>query len=676
MDSRNDLKKKQQTSPLKRWIFIGVLVLLIGIYGYGVYNSQTRIQEVSLPEVVSAIEAGDVAKLSVQGDTLMVTKTDGTSLQARKESNISTVEALQILGAPAETLKTLPIIVQDPGASVSNVLGVIITFLPLIFIGYIVFRVARQIQGGGGIMGLPTRMGRSSARVVSGANAKDEDAVATPQVTFDDVAGAEQAKLELQEVVEFLKEPEKFLRLGARIPRGVLMAGPPGTGKTLMAKAIAGEAGVPFFSISGSEFVEMFVGVGASRVRDLFKRAREQAPAVIFVDEIDAVGRQRGVGLGGGNDEREQTLNQILVTMDGFDTNTNVIVIAATNRPDILDPALLRPGRFDRRVILDRPDWQGRKKILEVHSKGKPMASDVNLEALGKATIGFSGADLENVVNEGAILAARRNQKQVTMLDLEQAIEKVRLGPERRSRIISEEEKDIVAYHEAGHALVAYMIPEADPVHKVSIVARGGAGGFTLFLPSDDRTLISESAFKARLAVGLGGRAAEEIMFTSVTTGASGDLEHITRMARAMVTQYGMSKKLGPLTFGDKEELVFLGRQLSEQRNYSEEVAEQIDFEVRRLVDEAHERALQILTDYLDTMKLIAERLKEDENLDAADFKALVDQSLNSSSEDGGSSPISSEEETVEKKAKSSDPSSSEDSPPKRLPPSAAPLPA
>ncbi|MCB0223645.1 MAG: AAA family ATPase, partial [Anaerolineae bacterium] len=357
-------------------------------------------------------------------------------------------------------------------------------------------------------------------------------------------------------------------------------------------------------------------------------------------------------------------------------TDTNVIVIAATNRPDILDPALLRPGRFDRRVILDRPDWQGRKKILEVHSKGKPMASDVNLEALGKATIGFSGADLENVVNEGAILAARRNQKQVTMLDLEQAIEKVRLGPERRSRIISEEEKDIVAYHEAGHALVAYMIPEADPVHKVSIVARGGAGGFTLFLPSDDRTLISESAFKARLAVGLGGRAAEEIMFTSVTTGASGDLEHITRMARAMVTQYGMSKKLGPLTFGDKEELVFLGRQLSEQRNYSEEVAEQIDFEVRRLVDEAHERALQILTDYLDTMKLIAERLKEDENLDAADFKALVDQSLNSSSEDGGSSPISSEEETVEKKAKSSDPSSSEDSPPKRLPPSAAPLPA
>ncbi|MCB0178165.1 MAG: AAA family ATPase, partial [Anaerolineae bacterium] len=403
---------------------------------------------------------------------------------------------------------------------------------------------------------------------------------------------------------------------------------------------------------------------------------KRNSPCIIFVDEIDAVGRHRGAGLGGSHDEREQTLNQILVEMDGFETDTNVIVIAATNRPDILDPALLRPGRFDRRVILDRPDWQGRKKILEVHSKGKPMASDVNLEALGKATIGFSGADLENVVNEGAILAARRNQKQVTMLDLEQAIEKVRLGPERRSRIISEEEKDIVAYHEAGHALVAYMIPEADPVHKVSIVARGGAGGFTLFLPSDDRTLISESAFKARLAVGLGGRAAEEIMFTSVTTGASGDLEHITRMARAMVTQYGMSKKLGPLTFGDKEELVFLGRQLSEQRNYSEEVAEQIDFEVRRLVDEAHERALQILTDYLDTMKLIAERLKEDENLDAADFKALVDQSLNSSSEDGGSSPISSEEETVEKKAKSSDPSSSEDSPPKRLPPSAAPLPA
>ncbi|MCB0182133.1 MAG: ATP-dependent zinc metalloprotease FtsH, partial [Anaerolineae bacterium] len=516
MDSRNDLKKKQQTSPLKRWIFIGVLVLLIGIYGYGVYNSQTRIQEVSLPEVVSAIEAGDVAKLSVQGDTLMVTKTDGTSLQARKESNISTVEALQILGAPAETLKTLPIIVQDPGASVSNVLGVIITFLPLIFIGYIVFRVARQIQGGGGIMGLPTRMGRSSARVVSGTNAKDEDAVATPQVTFDDVAGAEQAKLELQEVVEFLKEPEKFLRLGARIPRGVLMAGPPGTGKTLMAKAIAGEAGVPFFSISGSEFVEMFVGVGASRVRDLFKRAREQAPAVIFVDEIDAVGRQRGVGLGGGNDEREQTLNQILVEMDGFSTDTNLIIIAATNRPDVLDPALLRPGRFDRKVILDRPDVTARQAILRVHTRGKPLSPEVKLSDLARLTPGFVGADLENLVNEAAIFAARRNQHLITQNEFQDAMERIVAGPERKGKIISDHEREVVAYHEAGHAVVMHNLPTSDPVHKVSITSRGMALGYTMPLPEGDKYLRTKGAFEDEIIGLLGGRAAEEIIFNEV----------------------------------------------------------------------------------------------------------------------------------------------------------------
>jgi cell division protease FtsH len=357
--------------------------------------------------------------------------------------------------------------------------------------------------------------------------------------------------------------------------------------------------------------------------------------------------------------------------MDGFETDTNVIVIAATNRPDILDPALLRPGRFDRRVVLDRPDWQGRKKILEVHMKGKPMASDVDLEALAKATIGFSGADLENTVNEGAILAARRNQKQITMRDLEGAIEKVRLGPERRSRIISQEEKEVVAYHEAGHALVAFMIPESDPVHKVSIVARGGAGGFTLFLPEDDRNLISEKAFKARLAVGLGGRAAEEIMFTDVTTGASGDLEMITRMARAMVTQYGMSKKLGPLTFGDKEELVFLGRQLSEQRNYSEEVAEQIDFEVRRLVDEAHERALQILRDNIDRLRLVAERLMEDENLDAEEFASLV-----RDDSDPGAGSSTSEVPSSQSTPSKQGSSEAEDTSPRRLPPSAAPLPA
>jgi cell division protease FtsH len=414
----------------------------------------------------------------------------------------------------------------------------------------------------------------------------------------------------------------------------------------------------------------MFVGVGASRVRDLFDQAKRNSPCIIFIDEIDAVGRHRGAGLGGSHDEREQTLNQILVEMDGFDTDTNIIIVAATNRPDILDPALLRPGRFDRRVVLDRPDWQGRQKILEVHSRGKPMAPDVPMEPLAKAPIGFSGADLENVVNEGAILAARRNQKQIAMRDLEEAIEKVRLGPERRSRIISQEEKEIVAYHEVGHALVAHKISEADPVHKVSIVARGGAGGFTLFLPEDDATLVSESAFKARLAVGLGGRAAEEIIFPDVTTGASGDLENITRMARAMVTQFGMSKKLGPLTFGDKEELIFLGRQLSEQRNYSEEVAELIDFEVRRLVDEAHQRALSILNDHVDLMHVIAKKLMEDETLNAEEFTALVEGDHTEESPNGESASESSDKKSRE------DTSSSEDSPPQVIPPSTAPLPA
>ncbi|RMF05758.1 MAG: ATP-dependent zinc metalloprotease FtsH, partial [Chloroflexi bacterium] len=414
-----------------------------------------------------------------------------------------------------------------------------------------------------------------------------------------------------------------------------------------------------------------FVGVGASRVRDLFDQAKRNSPCIIFIDEIDAVGRHRGAGLGGSHDEREQTLNQILVEMDGFETDTNIIIIAATNRPDILDPALLRPGRFDRRVVLDRPDWQGRMKILQVHSRGKPLAPDVNIEPLAKATIGFSGADLENVVNEGAILAARRNQKQIYMVDLEEAIEKVRLGPERRSRVISDVEKEIVAYHEAGHALVAYKIPEADPVHKVSIVARGGAGGFTLFLPEDDSTLISESEFKARLAVGLGGRAAEEIIFPDVTTGASGDLEHITRMARAMVTQFGMSKKLGPLTFGDKDELVFLGRQLSEQRNYSEEVAEAIDFEVRRLVDDAHQNALQILKDNMDLLKLIADRLMEEETLDAEEFAALM---TGGGAEDATDVLPDKTESARTTEDVASD--ESEDSPPHVVPPSTAPLPA
>jgi cell division protease FtsH len=433
----------------------------------------------------------------------------------------------------------------------------------------------------------------------------------------------DEAKAELAEVVEFLKEPEKFTSLGARIPKGVLLVGPPGTGKTLLARAVAGEANVPFFSISGSEFVEMFVGVGASRVRDLFDQAKRNSPCIVFVDEIDAVGRHRGAGLGGSHDEREQTLNQILVEMDGFDTDTNVIIVAATNRPDILDPALLRPGRFDRRVVLDRPDMNGRKQILQVHVKGKPMADDVNYDVIAKQTPGFSGADIENLVNEAAILAARRNKKAITTSELQESIEKVIAGPERKSRLISEEEKRIVAYHEAGHALVMRMLPNCDPVHKISIISRGMAMGYTMHLPEDDRYLQRKSKFIDELSGLLGGRAAEELVFTDVTTGASNDLERATDLARAMVTRYGMSEKLGPRTFGNREELVFLGREISEQRNYSEQVAEQIDEEVRRIISGAYNRAREILTTYRERLDAVANRLIHEETIEGTEFEAM-----------------------------------------------------
>ncbi|MCB0215943.1 MAG: ATP-dependent zinc metalloprotease FtsH, partial [Chloroflexi bacterium] len=458
--------------------------------------------------------------------------------------------------------------------------------------------------------------GRSRARLLTGD---------TPTVTFGDVAGVEEAKQELSEVVEFLKEPEKFIALGARIPKGVLMVGPPGCGKTLMARAVAGEAGVPFFSISGSEFVEMFVGVGASRVRDLFEQAKKHSPCIIFVDEIDAVGRQRGAGLGGSHDEREQTLNQILVEMDGFDTDTNVIVVAATNRPDILDPALLRPGRFDRRVVIDRPDMNGRRAILDTHTRGKPIAADVDLDLLAKQTPGFSGADLENLVNEGAILAARRNGRTITGADLDEATDKVRYGPERRSRVIGAKELEITAYHEAGHALVVYLLPDCDPVHKITIIPRGLSGGMTSFLPDEDRYLQSRSRFKASLAAALGGRLAEDLVFGDISTGASSDLEFVTRTAREMVTRYGMSERLGPITFGQKNELVFLGRELSEQRNYSEAVARQIDQEVRRIVGDAYERARETLAQNMDKLHAIARALMEVETLDRSAFEALME---------------------------------------------------
>jgi len=632
-----------------------LILLAVAALIFSIFSNPRDSNELDITAVAEQIKAGEVSKVKVDGEEVTVEYKQASRQPAksRKEANVSIFKTFTELGVSDSELDNVEVVVVPPGVW-SDWGTLAITILPLVIFGGLLFFMIRQAQGSNN---QAMSFGKSKARMFSGDK---------PTVTFEDVAGAEEAKQELAEVVEFLREPEKFISLGARIPKGVLMVGPPGCGKTLLAKAVSGEAGVPFFSISGSEFVEMFVGVGASRVRDLFDQAKRNSPCIIFIDEIDAVGRHRGAGLGGSHDEREQTLNQILVEMDGFETDTNIIIIAATNRPDILDPALLRPGRFDRRVVLDRPDWQGRQKILSVHARGKPMAPDVNLEPLAKATIGFSGADLENVVNEGAILAARRNQKQIAMKDLEDAIEKVRLGPERRSRVISDAEKEVVAYHEAGHALVAYMIKEADPVHKVSIVARGTAGGFTLFLPEDDATLISESEFKARLAVTMGGRAAEEIIFPNVTTGASGDLETITRIARAMVTQYGMSKKLGPLTFGDKEELIFLGRQLSEQRNYSEEVAELIDFEVRKLVDEAHQRALQILKDNIDLMHLVAHRLMDVETLDAEEFRALVEGLNEPPHETPSAGGIPAKE----------NPASSEDSPPHMIPPSAAPLPA
>ena len=500
----------------------------------------------------------------------------------------------------------------NPPSSLGNWLGLLGTLLPVVLIGGFLIFMMRQAQGSNN---QALSFGKSRARMFTGNR---------PSVTFQDVAGVEEAKQELAEIVEFLKYPEKFAALGARIPRGVLLIGSPGTGKTLLARAVAGEAGVPFFSISGSEFVEMFVGVGASRVRDLFDQAKRNAPCIVFVDEIDAVGRQRGAGLGGSHDEREQTLNQILVEMDGFDTNTNVIVVAATNRPDVLDPALLRPGRFDRQVILDRPDIQGRRAVLEVHAKGKPLEKNVSLDTLAKQTPGFSGADLMNLLNESAILAARRNKRSIGMSELEEAIDRVTAGPERKSRIISPKEKEVTAYHEVGHALVAKMLPNLDPVHKITIIARGMMGGYTQLLPTEDRYLYTRSHFEDTLAWSLGGHAAEQIVFGEMTTGAENDIERATKLARKMVMEYGMSDRLGPLQFGHKEEMVFLGRDLGEQRNYSEAVAVEIDQEVRRLITQAYAKAKEILERYRPQLDAVSQRLIKDETLDGPTFDAML----------------------------------------------------
>jgi len=572
-------------------------------------------ESLTINEVARDIKAGKVARVVIEdNNNLRVVYTDGDidGVESYKETDSTLVTQLLDLGVSAEQLSPENVTIEvKPPSQWAGIVSGALYILPVLFMAGVLWFIFRQAQGSNNAA---MSFGKSRARMFSGEH---------PTVTFQDVAGVEESKQELAEVVEFLKEPQKFIQLGARIPKGVLLVGPPGTGKTLLAKAVSGEAGVPFFSISGSEFVEMFVGVGASRVRDLFDQAKRHSPCIVFVDEIDAVGRQRGAGLGGSHDEREQTLNQMLVEMDGFDTDTNIIIIAATNRPDILDPALLRPGRFDRRVTLDRPDMKGREAILKVHVKGKPLDPSVDLGSLARGTPGFVGADLENLVNEAAILAARRNKKSIGQIDLEEAIERVVMGPERKSRLISDEEKRIIAYHEAGHAVVMNAIAEADPVQKITIVGRGQAGGLTWYRPEDDRILTSRKKMVASLAGLLGGRVAEELVFDDITSGASNDIERVTQVARMMVTRMGMSNEMGLMTYGQKEELIFLGREISEQRDYSEAVAEKIDSEVRRLVDDSYKLTKKLLTKYRDRLDAVAQKLLEVETLTREEFEAI-----------------------------------------------------
>jgi cell division protease FtsH len=596
------------------FVYLIILVAALALFFQYFNNPGTQSDEKGIYQVLDDAKNGKVKEILVQSGSneITIVYNDQTRSRSRIESNDSIAQLLVFADVPLDQVD----VKIGAAPAWGGLLNIFTILLPvLLMIGFFVFFM-RQAQGSNN---QALSFGKSRARMFSGDK---------PTVTFADVAGQEEAKQDLTEVVEFLKFPDKFAALGARIPRGVLMVGPPGTGKTLLSRAVAGEAGVPFFSISGSEFVEMFVGVGASRVRDLFDQAKRNAPCIVFIDEIDAVGRQRGAGLGGSHDEREQTLNQILVEMDGFDTNTNVIVIAATNRPDVLDPALIRPGRFDRQVILDAPDVRGRIEVLKVHTKGKPIADDVQLDVLAKLTAGFSGADLANVVNEGAILSARRSKKKIGQAELQDAIERVALGgPERKSRVMTEREKLLVSFHEAGHAIAAAGMPGSPFVQKVTIVPRGRAGGYTLYLPEEDSLrYTTRSQFEARLVSTLGGRIAEELAFgyNEVSTGASNDIQQITRSARAMVTRYGMSPKLGPIAFGEREELIFLGREITEQRNYGDEVAREIDREVYRIVSEAYERTRAILTNNRDVLNDMASVLVEIETLDGEKLRELI----------------------------------------------------
>jgi cell division protease FtsH len=583
------------------------------------YRSQTpAVQTVEITKAIQEVQAGQVKKVTIitganKATIELVANSDKQQTNLPDKDEVFQKALFDY--NTANPSKQITIDYQQESATFSVIGSIFLSLLPVVLIGGFFFYMMRQAQG---TNNQALSFGKSRARMFIGNK---------PTVTFEDVAGVEEAKQELTEVVEFLKYPEKFSSLGARIPRGVLLVGPPGTGKTMLARAVAGEAGVPFFSISGSEFVEMFVGVGASRVRDLFDQAKRNAPCIVFIDEIDAVGRQRGAGLGGSHDEREQTLNQILVEMDGFDTGTNVIVVAATNRPDVLDPALLRPGRFDRQVVLDRPDIKGRRAILDVHVRGKPLDKNVELLRVAQISPGFSGADLANVVNEAAILAARRNKKTIGQIDFEEALEKVALGPERRSRVITEKEKWIVAYHEAGHALCFKLLKHTNPVHKISIVARGMAMGVTWSLPQEDRYMRTKREFEDDIAAALGGWVAEQLhLGGDATTGASNDIEKATQMARQMVTKFGMSEKLGPLQYGRSDELIFLGRQIQEERNYSEEIAKVIDAEVHDIVERARQRAYEVLTQNRDKLDLVVQKLIAQESLEATEFDALFEE--------------------------------------------------
>lgn len=591
-------------------IFFLMLVLLLGIFSF-FDSSSKKVEEVSVAKLVSQINADQVKNITVTGSKLEVTLQDDTTEITRKETNEPLSDMLKNYGVAPDKIAAANISVKDENSDNVWWLAILPYLLPLIIIIAVVWFMMRQVQG---VNNRAMSFGQSGAKMASQNN----------KVNFGDVAGAQEAKEDLKEIVDFLKNPQKFIDVGAKIPRGVLLLGAPGTGKTLLARAVAGEAKVPFFHISGSEFVEMFVGVGASRVRDLFKKAKKAAPCLIFIDEIDAVGRQRGAGLGGSHDEREQTLNQILVEMDGFDNQTNIIVIAATNRPDVLDPALLRPGRFDRQVVIDLPDIKDREEILKIHAKNKPLAEDVNLKTVAQRTPGFSGADLANLLNEAAIVVAKRNEKKILGQDVLESIERVLLGRQRKSYILSEKEKKITAYHEAGHALISHILPHSDPVHKISIISRGRAAGYTINLPDEEKKMHSYSDFIDNMAVLLGGFAAEKIFFDEVTTGASNDLKKVTQMARQIVTQYGMDAKLGPRTFGEKEEMIFLGKEIHERRDYSEKTAEVIDEEISNYIKTALKTAEKTIHDNKAKIEKIVATLIEKETIEKEEFANLM----------------------------------------------------